>query len=208
MFPPHTSRQPLVFPVPQSVPCAWRKTPEPHLPLSDLPASACSAALCYDEPTKIKECKGSGRHQMSLYDIKFLIFGIKKEIVRSQLLRKGKVDRRLVLFQPDTLLLYFGRKSEWFKYAFFFLISVLYFSFTHPLPPFVWLGKLTEHSHSVYPSTPTLIQRCANDTSIYAGTEEKIHIIWKADAQSTAPKILLDALNSSYSRLMIFLLRC
>lgn len=49
---------------------------------------------------------------MSLYDIKFLIFGIKKEIVRSQLLRKGKVDRRLVLFQPDTLPLYFGHKSE------------------------------------------------------------------------------------------------
>jgi len=99
-------------PAPQSVPCAWRRTPAPRLPLSDLPASACSAALCYDEPTKIKECTGSGRHQMSLYDIRFLIFGIKKEIVRSQLLRKGKVDRRLVLFQPDTLQLYFGSKSE------------------------------------------------------------------------------------------------
>lgn len=55
---------------------------------------------------------------MSLYDIKFLIFGIKKDIVRSQLLRKGKVDRRLVLFQPDTLQLYFGSKSERFQYIF------------------------------------------------------------------------------------------
>lgn len=49
---------------------------------------------------------------MSLCDIKFLIFGIKKEIVCSQLLGKGKVDRRLILFQPDTLQLYFGSKSE------------------------------------------------------------------------------------------------
>lgn len=140
-FPPTHLPAATGFPVPQSVPCAWRKTPEPRLPLSDLPASACSAALCYDEPTKIKECKGSGRHQMSLYDIKFLIFGIKKRNSTQSAAKKGQSWQKACSIPTRHPAALFWEQVRMIQIC-IFLISILYSSFTHPLPPFAWPGKL------------------------------------------------------------------